>query len=104
MTEAKIQPTLFDPIRVRRIEIPPDRANSNASVDAVTGVQLEPIARAWWMEWPFRRGIRTRYLRICNHYAELLTTIVSSAWRRNVLGAIADDKNDRNFPQRRQRS
>ena len=29
----------------RRIEIPPDRANSNSSVDAVTGVQLEPTAR-----------------------------------------------------------
>ena len=59
---------------------------------------------ALWLEWPFRRGIRTRYLRICNHHAELLTTIVSGAWRRNVLGAIADDKNDRNFPLRRQRS
>jgi hypothetical protein len=45
MTEAKILPTLFDPIRVRRIEIPPDWANSNASVDAVTGAQLEPTAR-----------------------------------------------------------
>ena len=44
-TKTKIQPTLFDPVRVQRIEIPPDRANSNASVDAVTGVQLEPIAR-----------------------------------------------------------
>jgi hypothetical protein len=36
---------LFDPVRAQRIEIPPDWANSNASVDAVTGVQLEPTAR-----------------------------------------------------------
>ena len=30
--------------------------------------------------------------------AELLAVIVSSTWRRNVLGAIAFDKNDYNFP------
>ena len=45
ISEAKIQPTLFDPIRAQWIEIPPDWANSNASVDVVTGVQLEPTAR-----------------------------------------------------------
>ena len=30
--------------------------------------------------------------------AELLTVIVSSSSRRNVLGAIAIEKNDCNFP------
>ena len=88
----------------RRIEIPPVWANSNATVDAVIRVQLESIARAFWMEWPLRRGIRTRYIRVCNHHAELLTTTASGTSRRNVSGAIADDKNDRNFPQRRQLS
>ena len=52
------------------------------------------------MEWPLRRGIRTRQIRICRYAAELLTTIVSGTSRRNVLGAIASEKNDCNFPQR----
>jgi hypothetical protein len=30
--------------------------------------------------------------------AELLTVRVSGIWRRNELGAIASEKNDRNFP------
>ena len=34
--------------------------------------------------------------------AELLTITVSGDLRRNVLGAIASAKNDRNFPWRRQ--
>jgi hypothetical protein len=54
------------------------------------------------MEWPLRRGIRTRQIRICHDRveAELLTAIVSGTSRRNVLGAIAFEKNDCNFPQR----
>ena len=52
------------------------------------------------MEWPLRRGIRTRYIRICRYAAELLTAIVSGTSRRNVLGAIAFEKIDCNFPQR----
>ena len=47
-------------------------------------------------------GIRTRYIRICHDWAELLMDAVSGTLRRNVLGAIALEKNDRNYPQRRQ--
>ncbi len=53
ITEAKIQPTLFDPIRIQWIEIPPDWANSNASVDVVTRVQFEPTARRFGWSGPF---------------------------------------------------
>jgi hypothetical protein len=35
-----------------------------------------------------------------DYQAELLTVTVSSTLRRNVLGAIAFEKNDCNFPQR----
>ena len=35
-----------------------------------------------------------------DYQAELFTAIVSSTSRRNVLGAIASEKNDCNFPQR----
>ena len=35
-----------------------------------------------------------------DYQAELLTVSMSGASRRNVLGAIASEKNDCNFPQR----
>src|SRR5262245_12564141 len=43
------------------------------------------------MEWPMRRGIRTRQVRICRAHgpAEPLAVTASGTSRRNVLGAIA---------------
>ena len=89
-------------VAFERLEIPPARANSSPSVDALAGTnRFKPTARcSVWSGLAVRNSHQTHQR--LPPPVESLTTRVSGTSRRNVLGAIAQAKNDRNFPQRRQ--
>ena len=85
-----------------QLEIPPVGANSSRSLDAgafVSDGGSPPARRGVWsgpcgeeFAPDTSASARVRFR------AELLTVIVSGILRRNVLGAIASEKNDGNFP------
>ena len=80
---------MFDPSCPRQLEIPPVEANSNVSVDATEVASLGASACTMlWMEWPLRRGIRTRQICVCRT-GRATHDNLSCTSRRNVLGAIA---------------
>ena len=89
-------------VAFERLEIPPARANSSPSVDALAGTnRFKLTARcSVWSGLAVRNSHQTHQR--LPPPVESLTTRVSGTSRRNVLGAIAQAKNDRNFPQRRQ--
>ena len=99
----KIRRRLFDPSCLQ-LEIPPVWANSNVSLDAAataSGLASQHVALdgvAPTARNSHQINPRLPYPGRASH------GYVSGTSRRNVLGAIAYEKNDRNFPQRRQSS
>jgi hypothetical protein len=93
------------PVASWQLEIPPVRANSMRTVDASARASPGPSSAARCCGWSGPCGEEFAPDKSASagiELAELLAVIVSSTWRRNVLGAIAFDKNDCNFPWRRQ--
>jgi hypothetical protein len=85
-----------------QLEIPPVWANSNVTVDAAATARNGRSQAARRVEWSGPYGEEfapdKSASAMVNDQAELLTAIVSGTSRRNVLGAIASEKNDCNFP------
>ena len=87
-----------------QLEIPPVGANSSRSLDAAAFVSdggSPPARRCVW-SGPYGEEFApdTSASALLPDGAELLTVLVSGTLRRNVLGAIASEKNDCNFPKR----
>ena len=60
---------------------------------------LKPDARGFGWSGPYGEEFALdKSASATDYQAELLTAIVSGTSRRNVLGAIASEKNDCNFP------
>ena len=98
----KLRPGCSIGVALWQLEIPPVWANSSRTVDAAASarsgrgqqhVALDGVA----LTVRNSHQIRPQSARLC-YRAELLAIIVSGILRRNVLGAIASAKNDRNFP------
>jgi hypothetical protein len=97
-----IQPGCSIRVALRQPEIPPVWANSNETVDAVAAASnghSQPARLSGWSGPYGEEFAPDKYASAMpTELAELLTFTVSSPLRRNVLGAIASAKNDRNFP------
>jgi hypothetical protein len=90
---------------VLQLEIPPVWANSKVTVDVAASARNGGSPAARRVEWsgPYGEEFASdKSASAMTYPAELLTVIVSGTSRRNVLGAIAFEKNDCNFPRRRQ--
>ena len=87
-----------------QLEIPPVGANSMRTVDAAASARLRPAARRFGWSGPYGEEFApdtSASARIPDR-VELLAIRGSGSLRRNELGAIASEKNDCNFPWRRQ--
>jgi hypothetical protein len=89
-----------------QLEIPPVWANSSRTVDAAASARngRSQAARCFGWSGPYGEEFAPdkSASAMTDYQAELFAAIASSTSRRNVLGAIAFEKNDCNFPQRRQ--
>src|SRR5262249_34203669 len=99
---ATLRPGCSIGVAWRQLEIPPVGANSSRTLDAAAFVSDGGSRPARCCVWSGPYGEEfapdtSASARICFR-AELLTVIESGTLRRNVLGAIASDKNDCNFP------
>jgi hypothetical protein len=88
-----------------QLEIPPVWVNSNVSLDAAATARQgggQAVRRGEWSGPDGEEFALDSSASAEPCPAELLAITVSGTLRRNVSGAIASAKNDRNFPQRRQ--